>query len=96
LLQTIESNIILVTGKDNYANSSSFYTEQLANPSLTSPYLLTARGVTRILQKDVQAAKSDLDEALVHQKNDSDTLAALVVAGGLGAMKKNETEDAWT
>jgi len=96
LLQLIESNIGIATGKDGYANTSSFYTEQLGNPSLTSPHILTARGVTRILRNEVQDAKSDLDESLEKQKGDAETLAALVVAGGLGAMKSSETEELWT
>lgn len=95
LLQLIESNIGLVTGKDGYANTSSFYTEQLGNPSLTSPHILTARGVTRILRNEIQEAKSDLEESLEQQKGDGETLAALVVAGGLGATKKTETDELW-
>ncbi|GLB41914.1 putative the coatomer is a cytosolic protein complex that binds to dilysine motifs and reversibly associates with Golgi non- clathrin-coated vesicles, which further mediate biosynthetic protein transport from the ER, via the Golgi up to the trans Golgi network [Lyophyllum shimeji] len=96
LLQLIESTIGLATGKDGYSNTSSFYTEQLGNPSLTSPHILTARGVTRILRNEIPEAKSDLDEALTQQEGDVETLAALVVAGGLGAMKKHETEELWT
>lgn len=96
LLQLIESNIGLVTGKDGYANTASFYSEQLGNPSLTSPHLLTARGVTRILRNEVQDARSDLEESLEKQPGDSETLAALAVAGGLGAMKRTETEELWT
>ncbi|TEB36573.1 coatomer complex protein [Coprinellus micaceus] len=96
LLQLIESNIGLATGKDGYSNSSSFYTEQLANPSLSSPHLLTARGVTRLLRNEIQEAKSDLEESLQQNKNDPETLAAFVVAGGLGALKREETEEYWT
>ncbi|KAF5316364.1 hypothetical protein D9619_006510 [Psilocybe cf. subviscida] len=98
LLQLIESTIGLVTGKDNYANTYSFYTEQLGNPSLSSPHLLTARGVTRILRGEVQEAKSDLDESLEQQKGSADTEAeaALVVAAGLGALKKPEAEELWS
>lgn len=96
LLQLIESTIGLVTGKDSYANTSSFYTEQLGNPSLTSPHVLTARGVTRILRNEIPEAKSDLEESLGQQKGDAETLAALVVAAGLGAFKKTETEELWT
>lgn len=95
LLQLIESTIGLVTGKDAYANTSSFYTEQLGNPSLTSPHILTARGVTRILRNEIPEAKSDLEESLEQQKGDAETLAALVVAAGLGALKKPDTEDLW-
>ncbi|KAJ2936951.1 hypothetical protein H1R20_g148, partial [Candolleomyces eurysporus] len=96
LLQLIESNIGLATGKDGYSNSQSFYTEQLANPSMTSSHLLTARGVTRLLRNEIQEAKSDLEEALQQNKDDAETLAAIVVAGGLGALKKTETEEYWS
>jgi len=95
LLQLIESTIGLVTGKDNYANTSSFYTEQLGNPSLSSPHLLTARGVTRILRGEIQEAKSDLEESLAQQKEESEAEAAYVVAAGLGALKKPESEELW-
>ncbi|KAF8730071.1 hypothetical protein AX14_005684 [Amanita brunnescens Koide BX004] len=95
LLQLIESTIGLVTGKDGYSNSSSFYTEQLANPSLTSPHILTARGITRILRNEIQEAKSDLEEALEQQKGDAETLAALCVAASLGASRKQEADDLW-
>jgi len=95
LLQLIESTIGLVTGKDGYKDSSSFYSEQLGNPSLSSPHLLTARGVTRLLRNEVQEAKSDLDEALEMNKGDAETLAALVVAAGLGAAKAEEREALW-
>ncbi|KAF8966300.1 coatomer complex protein [Flammula alnicola] len=96
LLQLIESTIGLVTGKDNYANTSSFYTEQLGNPSLLSPHLLTARGVTRILRGEIQEAKSDLEESLEQQKGDAEAEAAYVVAAGLGALKKAEAEQLWS
>lgn len=96
LLQLIESTIGLVTGKDNYANTSSFYTEQLGNPSLSSPHLLTARGVTRVLRGEIQEAKSDLEESLEQQKGDAEAEAAYIVAGGLGALKKPEVDELWT
>lgn len=95
LLQLIESTIGFVTGKDNYANTSSFYTEQLGNPSLSSPHLLTARGITRILRGEIQEAKSDLEESLAQQKGESEADAAYVVAAGLGASKKPESEELW-
>ena len=63
LLQLIEASIGLVTGKDGYADAHAFYTEQLANPSLSSPHVLAARGVARLLRGEVQGAKSDLEEA---------------------------------
>jgi coatomer protein complex subunit epsilon len=98
LLQLIESTIGLVTGKDSYSNSSSFYTEQLGNPSLTSTHLLTARGVTRILRGEINEAKSDLEEALGQDAKDGgETLAAMVVASGLGGgAKKAEGEELWS
>jgi coatomer subunit epsilon len=67
LLQLIESTIGLVTGKDTYSDSNAFYTEQLANPSLSSPHLLTARGITRLMKGDVMEAKSDFEESITHQ-----------------------------
>ncbi|KDR80738.1 hypothetical protein GALMADRAFT_91339 [Galerina marginata CBS 339.88] len=94
LLQLIESTIGLVTGKDNYANTSSFYTEQLGNPSLTSPHLLTARGVTRILRGEIAEAKSDLEESFAQQKGDAEAEAAYVVASSLDASKKSEAAGA--
>lgn len=95
LLQLIESTIGLVTGRDAYNNPNSFYTEQLGNPSLSSPHLLTARGVTRILRNEIPEAKSDLEDALAQQDGDAETLAALVVAAGLGATKKSEADALW-
>jgi coatomer subunit epsilon len=96
LLQLIESTIGLVTGKDGYSDSQSFYTEQLANPSLSSPHLLTARGVTRLLRGEAQEAKSDLEEAISQQGGhaDAETLAASVVAAGLGP-KKGDADELW-
>lgn len=96
LLQLIESTIGLVTGKDGYSDTQSFYTEQLANPSISSPHLLTARGVTRLLRGEVQEAKSDLEEAVSQQGGhaDAETLAASVVAAGLGP-KKGDADELW-
>ena len=96
LLQLIESTIGLVTGKDSYTDAHSFYTEQLANPSVSSPYLLTARGVTRLLRGEVQEAKSDFEEAITQQggQDDAETLAAQVVAAGLGP-KRGDAEELW-
>ncbi|KAJ3965901.1 coatomer epsilon subunit-domain-containing protein, partial [Lentinula raphanica] len=90
LLQLIESIIGLVTGKDEYHNPYTFYTEQLGNPSLSSPHVLTARGVTRILRNEFPEAQSDLEEALT-QHTDAETLAAFAVASGLSSTKKGET-----
>ncbi|KAG7096396.1 hypothetical protein E1B28_003839 [Marasmius oreades] len=96
LLQLIESNIGLVTGKDGYSNTLSFYTEQLGNPSLTSPHILTARGVTRILRNEIPEAKSDLEESMEQQQqNDAESLAAYIVACGLGPSKKGEADEHW-
>jgi len=97
LLQLIESTIGLITGKDGYSDSQSFYTEQLANPSLSSPHLLTARGVTRLLRGEAQEAKSDLEEAISQQggHDDAETLAASVVAAGLGP-KKGDADELWS
>jgi coatomer protein complex subunit epsilon len=95
LLQLIESSIGLVTGKDAYANSYSFYTEQLGNPSLTSPHLLTARGITRVLKGEFPEARSDLEDALAQQPGDAETLAALVVAVGLGPGARSAADDLW-
>ncbi|KAM5544191.1 hypothetical protein V8D89_001851 [Ganoderma adspersum] len=87
LLQRIEACVGLATGKDAYADAHSFYAEQLANPSLSSPHLLTARGIARLLRGEVPAAKSDLEEAVsqLGGKPDAETLAAQVVAAGVGA-----------
>jgi coatomer subunit epsilon len=95
LLQLIESTIGLVTGKDNYSNTNSFYTEQLGNPSLSSSHLLTARGVTRIMRGEIQEAKSDLEESLEQQKGEVEAEAAYAVAAGLGALKKKEADELW-
>ncbi|KIY53365.1 hypothetical protein FISHEDRAFT_68971 [Fistulina hepatica ATCC 64428] len=94
LLQLIESSIDLVTGRDDYSNPQSFYTEQLGNPSLSSPHILTSRGVVRILQGEIPAARSDLEEALQEQAGDAETLAACVVAAGLG-LKRTEADELW-
>ncbi|KAJ3555155.1 hypothetical protein NM688_g2734 [Phlebia brevispora] len=94
LLQHIEATINLVTGADSYSDCNSFYTEQLANPSLSSPHLLTARGVTRLLRGEVSAARSDLEEAISQQGGnaDAETLAAMTVAAGLGQTKHHEVD----
>ena len=96
LLQLIESSIGLVTGKDGYSDAKAFYTEQLANPSVSSPHLLTARGVTRLLRGEIQEAKSDLEEPVLEQggRDDAETLAARVVAAGLGP-KKGDAGELW-
>jgi coatomer subunit epsilon len=96
LLSLIEASIVLVTGKDRYGSATSFYTEQIANPSLSAPHLLTARGVARLLRNEYPEARSDLEEALTQQKSDADTLAASVVAAGLeGGKSAEEAEGLW-
>ncbi|KAL9713583.1 hypothetical protein Ac2012v2_003194 [Leucoagaricus gongylophorus] len=96
LLQLIESTIGLATGRDGYHISNSFYTEQLANPSLSSAHILTSRGVTRILRNEFQEARSDLEESLGQHEDDAETLAAFAVAGDLGALKRSEAEELWS
>jgi coatomer subunit epsilon len=96
LLQLIEASIGLVTGKDNYSDAQAFFTEQLGNPSLSSPHLLTSRGVTRLLRGEISEARSDFEEAISQQggHEDVETLAASVVAAGL-APKKPDAEEMW-
>jgi hypothetical protein len=58
-LWLVESIIRLVAGKDTCTDSNAFYTEQLANQSLSSPQLL---GITRLtteanLNPDFEAVK---------------------------------------
>jgi len=96
LLQLIESTINLVTGKEGYSDSNSFYTEQLANPSLSSTKLLTARGVTRLLRGEVAEAKSDLEEAISQGGADDETVAAYAVATTLKPSKKGEGDEWWS
>ena len=98
LVQLIEAFIGMVTGKDGYQDCHSFYDEQLGNPSLTSPHLLTARGVTRLLRGEVAAAKSDLEEAVLQRggRPDAETLGAMTVAAGLTQSKSNEAEQLWS
>ena len=95
LLGFIESSISLVTGKDAYSSAHSYYTEQIGNPSLSSPQLLTARGITRLLRNEISDARSDLEEAQSQQGRNAENAAAFVVASGLGVMKKGETEELW-
>jgi len=92
LLQSIEASIGLVTGGDGYSNAFSYYSEQLGNPSLTSPHLLAARGIARLLRGEISEARSDFEEVLKNGE-DQETLGASVVAAGLGASKKGEAEE---
>ncbi|KAI0766619.1 coatomer epsilon subunit-domain-containing protein [Trametes elegans] len=98
LLQAIEAAIGLATGRDAYADAHAFYTEQLANPSLTSPRLLTARGVARLLRGELGAAKSDLEEAQAQMggRPDAETLGAQTVAAGLGTAKTADAEQLYS
>lgn len=96
LLQLIESIINLVTGKEGYSDCNSFYTEQLANPSLSSTRLLTARGVTRLLRGEVAEAKSDLEEVISQGGADDETVAAYAVATTLRPSKKGEGDEWWS
>ena len=92
LLQSIEATIGLATGTDGYADSTAYFTEQLANPSLTSNHILVARGIARLLKGEVNSAKSDLEEVL-RSTEDEEALAASVVAAGLSPSKKGEAEE---
>jgi len=95
LLQMIETSIGLVTGKDSYSNPQSFYNEQIGNPTLNSPRLLTARAVTRLLRGEINEAKSDLEEVKSQGGEDGESAAAYVVAAGLSG-KTNESEELWS
>jgi len=84
-----------------YASAISFYTEQLANPSVSSAPLLVGRGVVRILRNELAAARSDLEEAeSILSRAHTDTgvdevLAGMTVAVGLGAGRRGEAEELW-
>ncbi|KIJ65605.1 hypothetical protein HYDPIDRAFT_181312 [Hydnomerulius pinastri MD-312] len=107
VLQLAEAAISLATGAQGtsgepYAAAVSFYTEQLANPSVSSAALLVGRGVVRILRGELAAARSDLEEAesvLSRAQSDQgmgEVLAAMTVAAGLGAGKRGEAEELWS
>lgn len=107
VLQLAEATISLATGAQGtsgepYSAAISFFTEQLANPSVSSATLLVGRGVVRILRGEVAAARSDLEEAesiLSRAQTDQgidEILAAMVVAAGLGAGKRGEAEELWS
>lgn len=96
LLQLIESAISLSTGRDAYHDAHTFYTEQLANPSLAAPHVLVARGVARLLRGEVTNARSDLEQAAQDEgRETAEVLAAMAVAAGLDG-KKSEAEEWWT
>ncbi|KAF9240683.1 coatomer epsilon subunit-domain-containing protein [Melanogaster broomeanus] len=106
VLQLAEAAISLATGaqgtSEPYSAAISFYTEQLANPSVSSAALLVGRGVVRILRGELAAARSDLEEAesiLSRGQTDrgmDEVLAAMTVAAGLGAGKRGEAEQLWS
>jgi coatomer protein complex subunit epsilon len=107
VLQLAEAAISLATGAQGtsgepYSAAISFYTEQLANPSVSSAALLVGRGVVRILRGELAAARSDLEEAesiLSRAQTDrgmDEVLAAMTVAAGLGAGKRGEAELLWS
>ncbi|KAF8141553.1 coatomer epsilon subunit-domain-containing protein [Boletus edulis] len=107
VLQLSEAVISLATGAQGtsgepYASAISFYTEQLANPSVSSAALLVGRGVVRILRGEWAAARSDLEEAesiLSRAQTVSgvdEVLAGLTIAVGLGAGKRSEAEELWS
>jgi coatomer subunit epsilon len=99
LLQAIETSVAMVTGRDAYADAQSFFSEQIANPSVSAPRLLGARGVARAMRGEVAEARSDLEEALARMQGASEgasvegeVLAATVVAAGLGPRKLDVAE----
>ena len=61
---------------------------------MSSPHILTARGVTRMLRNEFPEAKSDLEESLEQYREDPEALAASAVASGLTSTKKGETDAA--
>jgi len=93
-------NIPHVTGEP-YAPALSFYNEQVANPSISSPALLVGRAVVRILRGELVAAQSDLEEAEAIltraqcERGTDDMLAAMVVAASLGGGKKGDADELW-
>ncbi|KAH7914863.1 coatomer epsilon subunit-domain-containing protein [Hygrophoropsis aurantiaca] len=109
VLQLAEAALSLVTGSQGisgepYTPAVSFYSEQVANPSVSSPALLMGRGIARIMQGEIAAGRSDLDEASAmlersgtdKSSSAGEVIAALVVAVGLGAGKKTDADEAWT
>ncbi|KAI5999348.1 coatomer complex protein [Pisolithus orientalis] len=107
VLQQAEAVLALVTaaqglGGEPYSTAISFYTEQLANPSVSSAALLVGRGVARIMRGELSAARSDLEEAesiLTRAQSKSGTgevLAAMTVTAGLGSGKRGEADELWS
>lgn len=107
VLQQAEAVLALVTaaqglGGEPYSTAISFYTEQLANPSVSSAALLVGRGVARIMRGELSAARSDLEEAesiLTRAQSKSgmgEVLAAMTVTTGLGSSKRGEADELWS
>ena len=90
LFQLVESTINLVTGKERYSNSNSFYIEQLANLSVFDETAHRARGVTRPLCGEVSEAKLGLEEA-ISQGGTGDE----IVAATPGPSSKGEVGGRW-
>ncbi|KAG6334670.1 hypothetical protein ID866_4419 [Astraeus odoratus] len=107
VLQYAEAVLSLVTAAQGlsgepYSTAISFYTEQVANPSLSSAALLVGRGVARVLRGELPAARSDLEEAehvLTRAQSKpgmGEVLAAMTAAAGLGAGKRGEADELWS
>lgn len=107
VLQEAEAVLSLVTaaqslGGEPYSPAISFYTEQLANPSVSSAALLVGRGVARIMRGELSNARSDLEEAesiLTRAQSKpgmGEVLAAMTVAAGLGSGKRGEVDELWS
>ncbi|KAI6041269.1 coatomer epsilon subunit-domain-containing protein [Pisolithus marmoratus] len=107
VLQQTEAVLSLVTAAQGlsgepYSTAVSFYTEQLANPSVSSAALLIGRGVARIMRGELSAARSDFEEAestLTRAQSKpgmGDVLAAMTVTAGLGSGKRGEADELWS
>ena len=94
-LRLIESTINPVTGKEGYSDSNSFHTEQLTNPSLFPTQLLTARGLTKFLGREVVEAKSDLEDTTNQGGADGETIATYAVATTSRLANKAEGDEWW-
>ena len=77
LPQLLESTIDLVTGKEAYSDP---YAERLANPSLSSTKVLTARGVTRLSRGEISEARSDPEKAISQEGANDETITAYAIA----------------
>jgi coatomer protein complex subunit epsilon len=96
LLQHIEASIGLVSGKDSYLNTYSFYNEQLLNPSVSSSnyHLLTARGTANLLKTEYASAASDFEESLRSGPRVESLIGSLAAAGHLRG-KRDEADAIW-